>query len=122
MQKPDFTGTWTFNQKESVLEIPAPDSTVMVIDHREPHFHLERTHVTGSRTDTFTIDLTTDDNAVTRVHEGVELHARMFWKDNDLVFDTEIRRGAERGKISSAIALPMTGTPSSRMNNSVRGY
>ncbi len=98
MTTPDFTGTWKFNQQKSLLEVPAPDSTTMIIDHREPHFHLERTHIVGTRSDVFTIDLTTDDKPVTRLHEGIEIHARMSWEDEALVFDTEVRRGNERGK------------------------
>jgi hypothetical protein len=58
MTKPDFTGTWKLNHGKSSLQIPAPESTIFVIEHSEPHFHLERTHVFGGNSDTLSIDLT----------------------------------------------------------------
>lgn len=60
MPKPNFTGTWKFNPANSVLQIPAPDATVFVIDHREPVLRISRTHIVGEKQDTFSLDLTTD--------------------------------------------------------------
>ncbi len=42
----------------------APDSTLFVIDHREPVLRISRTHVVGARGDTFAIVLTTDGREV----------------------------------------------------------
>jgi len=42
MNKP--TGVWKFSQNKSVLEIPALILQLFIIEHREPYFHLERTH------------------------------------------------------------------------------
>ena len=47
MAKPDFTGTWEFNPSRSSLQNPAPESSTFGIEHREPYFYLERTHVFG---------------------------------------------------------------------------
>lgn len=97
MNRPNFTGVWKFNQNKSVLEISAPDSTTFIIEHREPYFHLERTHVSGKSSDTFTVDLTTDNKTVTKNHGGVEIRARMAWEGDILVFDSEVYREGNRG-------------------------
>jgi hypothetical protein len=95
MQKPDFSGTWKFNPDKSVLQIPAPDSTVFVVDHREPIFRLSRTHVVGESSDTFTLDLTTDNREVVMVRGDLRLRARAYWESETLVFDSHINRGGE---------------------------
>ena len=92
MSRPDFTGAWTFNHGRSALEIPPPDSTIFVIEHREPRFHLSRTHVVGTTSDTFSIDLTTDGEEVVRVERGLEIHARAYWDGDTLVFDAAFSR------------------------------
>ncbi|MGA7161353.1 MAG: hypothetical protein WBZ48_10150, partial [Bacteroidota bacterium] len=79
------------------LQIPAPDSTTFIIEHREPYFHLERTHTSGTNSDTFTIDLTTDSRTIATDHAGLEIHAHMFWKSETLVFDSEVRREGKQG-------------------------
>ena|SRR3990172_1748190 len=50
MSKPNFSGTWKLNRRESVLQIASPDSTLFVIDHREPHLRISRTHIVGDAT------------------------------------------------------------------------
>lgn len=97
MNKSDFTGMWRFNREKSVLEIPSPDSTTFVIEHREPYFHLERTHTFGKSSDTFSIDLTTDGKIVNRNHGGIEIRAQLFWESEVLVFYAELSRENERG-------------------------
>src|SRR5262245_30057558 len=96
MAKPDFTGTWKFNRGRSSLQIPPPDSTTFVIDHREPRFHLSRTHVVGGNSDTFSIELTTDGEQVVSDHNGLEIQARLRWEGGSLVFDSELVREGMR--------------------------
>src|SRR5262245_43548967 len=96
MVKPDFTGTWKFNRSRSSLQIPAPDSTTFVIEHREPRFHLSRTHVVGGNRDTFSIELTTDGERVVCNHDGLEIQARLRWEGETLVFDSELVREGTR--------------------------
>ena len=95
MNKP--TGVWKFSQNKSVLEIPALDSTTFIIEHREPYFHLERTHVRGKSSNTFAIDLTTDGKTVIKNHGGIEIRAHLFWEAEILVFDSEVYREGQRG-------------------------
>jgi hypothetical protein len=96
MTKPDFSGTWKFNPARSSLQIPAPESTIFVIKHREPHFRLERTHIFGGNSDTFSIDLTTDGNTVVRTHAGLEINATLRWEGDALVFDSKLERDGKQ--------------------------
>jgi hypothetical protein len=92
MAKPDFTGTWKYKPNRSSLQIPAPDSTTLVIEHHEPRFRLSRTHVMGGSRDTFSIELTTDGEQVICNHNGLEIRARLRWAGETLVFDSELVR------------------------------
>jgi len=96
MTKPDFTGTWKFDSNRSSLQIPSPDSTTFVIEHREPRFHLERTHVFGGNSDTFSIDLTTGGEAVVLNHGGFEIRACLHWEGETLVIDSSLNREGEQ--------------------------
>src|SRR5262249_34009660 len=96
MLKPDFTGTWKFSPSKSSLQIPAPDSTTFVIEHREPRFHLSRTHIVGGNSDTFSIDLTTDGEEVVRNQGDLEVRARVYWEGETLAFDSRLARGDEQ--------------------------
>lgn len=96
MAKPNFTGTWKFNANESSLQIPAPESTTFVVDHREPRFHLTRTHVFGGNSDVFSIDLMTNGEAVVHSHAGFEIHASLHWEGETLLFDSKLEREGEQ--------------------------
>ena len=98
MGKPDFTGVWTFNKSKSELQIPAPDSTIFTIEHHEPKFHLERTHVFEGKSDSFSIDLTTDGKVVEMERAELALRASLHWEGDTLVFDSTITRGGKQGK------------------------
>lgn len=97
MGRPDFSGVWIFNRELSSLQIPAPDSTVFLIRHHEPEFHLERTHVFGDIRDVFSIDLVTDGKSVELTHRDTVISARLYWEAEELVFYSELRRGEEFG-------------------------
>ena len=95
MVRPDFSGTWGFSPSKSSLEIPAPDSTTFVIEHNEPRFHLQRTHVFGGNSDTFSLELTTDGKTVEVHHAGLSIRANLQWDGVTLVFDTTLNRNGE---------------------------
>lgn len=92
MNKPDFSGTWKFNQQKSLLEIPAPDFSSFLIRHDEPDFFLTRTLVMAGVKDTFSISLRTDGKTVSIRHRGMGIKAQLRWEENILVFDTVILR------------------------------
>jgi hypothetical protein len=95
MAKPNFTGTWKFNPGKSVLQIPAPDSTIFIVEHMEPIFRLSRTHVVGVKSDTFSLELTTDGTEVVILQGDLRLRARAYWEGETLVFDSHLLRGGE---------------------------
>jgi hypothetical protein len=97
MAKPDLSGTWRFNHAKSTLQIPAPDETIFIIDHRDPVLRLTRTHVSGESRDTFSIDLTTDGAEVTAERGDLQLVSYGSWDGEVLVFDTRLRRGGVEG-------------------------
>ena len=92
MPRPDFTGTWSFNRTKSTLQIPAPDATLIVLDHREPLLRLSRTHTMGDKKDTFSLDLTTDGQEVSVVRDDLQLVARAHWDADTLVCETRLLR------------------------------
>lgn len=92
MSKPDFTGTWKFNAERSSLQIPAPDSTTFMVEHREPHFRMSRTHVVGGSSDTFSIELVTDGSEVVQDRGDLQICARLYWEGETLVFESILTR------------------------------
>ena len=97
MTKPNFTGTWKFNPAQSVLQIPAPDATLFVMDHREPALRITRTHIIGERRDVFSLDLTTDGQEVTVERDELRIRCRAYWDGETLVFDSRLSRAGEEG-------------------------
>jgi hypothetical protein len=91
------------------LEIAGPDSTLFVIDHREPFLRISRTHIAAGKTDSFTIDLSTDGTPVVIDRAGAQLRARAYWDDNTLVFDTTILQGEEEASNIVRYSLDLAG-------------
>ena len=59
--KPDFSGTWTMDASKSDFgQMPAPQSIVIVIDHKEPALKATVTQKTSEGEMTSTRNLTTD--------------------------------------------------------------
>jgi hypothetical protein len=96
MSKPDFTGRWKYNPSKSVLRIPPPESTSLVIEHREPHFRLSRTLVVGGSSDTFSIELTTDGREVVQERDDLQICARLYWEGETLVFESVLTGDEEQ--------------------------
>ncbi len=96
MPNPNFSGKWKFNSARSSLQIPVPESSTFVIEHREPLFRLTRTHIIDGREDTFTIELATDGEPVSHSHRGFVIHARLYWEGDALVFDSRLTREGEQ--------------------------
>ena len=88
--KSNFSGVWNLALQKSKLQIPAPDSGVFNIDHKEPLFHLSRTFLKGGQSDTWSIDLTTDGKEVVQEEKTETFRGRLRWEGNDLVLDSTI--------------------------------
>lgn len=95
MTKPNFTGTWKFNPAASVLQIQAPDATIIVIEHREPKLRLSRTHVSGEKQDTFSLVLRTDGKEIAAAAGGRQLRCRAHWEGESLVFESILGKSPE---------------------------
>lgn len=86
--KPDFTGAWKLNPAKSKLEITPPDSSMFYIDHREPRFHLKRTHVFDGKPNTWGIELIVGGPEVVQNEGTAYFHVRLRWEDDVLLFDS----------------------------------
>lgn len=90
--KPDFSGTWEFSPERSSLEMRSPDASTFIIEHEDPRWRLERTHVFGDRSDTLTLELTTDGEPTTFTLHGWQVESRLHWEDQGLVFESTMSR------------------------------
>jgi len=88
--KPNFSGVWNLSLQKSKLQIPAPDSGVFTLDHKEPSFHLSRTFVKGGQSDVWSIGLTTDGREVVQEEKTETFRGRLSWEGNDLVLNSTI--------------------------------
>jgi len=86
----NFSGVWNLNLQKSTLQIPAPDSGVFNIDHKEPRFHLSRTFIKGGQSDSWSIDLTTDGKEVVQEEKTETFRGRLKWDGLDLILDSTI--------------------------------
>jgi hypothetical protein len=89
-RKPDFSGTWRASFTRSKLQMPAPESTVFVIDHREPEFRLTRTHSFAGKSDTWSVILRTDGSETVREEPGRTLRLRLRWQGDALRFSVRL--------------------------------
>ena len=88
--KPNFSGTWVLNTAASKLELKNPPiASTFTIQHREPNFHLKRTHVfANGKRDTWGIDLITDGkHKVVRKDGPARDVTRMYWDNAVLVLE-----------------------------------
>ncbi len=97
MVKPDFSGTWKFNPTKSVLQIPSPDASEFVIDHREPVFHFSRTLVVKGVSNTLELTLTTDGKEAAGAQGDLHFRSRLSWDGEVLVFESNVERKGETG-------------------------
>ena len=95
--QPDFSGTWRFNPAKSRLESTAPTKSIFVIEHQDPRFKLTRTHTRGERSDTLTIEVTTDGREYHRKEGEYESWTRMTWMGEELVLDMKMAYRGEQG-------------------------
>jgi nuclear transport factor 2 (NTF2) superfamily protein len=100
LAKPDFSGTWKFNQARSGLESNAPTKSIFVIHHQDPSFRLTRAHTWGERADTLSFEVTTDGEEHYR-KEGqdgeYESWTRLSWLGDELVLDMKLAYSGEEG-------------------------
>ena len=95
--KPNFSGRWVLNLEKSKLQIPQPTSSLFEIDHREPKFRLTRTHVYADRSDTITMDLTTDGTEYPQEFGELRSRTRLYWAESTLILDMKVSLKDHKG-------------------------
>jgi len=96
IKKPNFSGTWELDLDKSSIKLmpkqPPLKSAIFVIDHKEPHWILERTHFHDDIESVLRIEQ--DINGKQVIHEraiaDVTIKARMYWEKGTIIFDSEI--------------------------------
>ena len=96
-EKPNFTGRWNLNPEKSELQFPPPTSSLFVVEHQEPRFHVTRTHVYGDRSDTISFELTTDGQECELKFGDFRALARMRWDGVTLVTEMTVRVKDDEG-------------------------
>ena len=92
-RRPDFSGRWLLDLDRSDIKGDNPPvSSIFVIEHKEPRWHLSRTHIyANGKSDTQNIDLVTTERKES-VHrkDGYTVSSRMYWEGESLVLDEKI--------------------------------
>jgi hypothetical protein len=95
--KPNFTGHWKLNLEKSQLQVPRPTSSLFEIEHCEPNFHLTRTHVYRTDSNTISMDLTTDGIEYPQKFGELRALTRLYWKGSVLVLDMKVSIHGDQG-------------------------
>jgi hypothetical protein len=97
--KPDFSGTWRFNQEKSKLEtiVPNQSELILVIEHKDPEFKMTRTLTLGEKADTLSWEATTDGMENHRKDGDFESRMRMTWTGDELILESRLTRHGEQG-------------------------
>src|ERR1039457_60961 len=96
-ERPDFSGKWLFHREKSKLQIPAPDSAVFEIEHREPVFRLKRTLVYAENSNTIAFEVTTGGKEYLLTFPGIEARVTVRWEGATLVLDSTVRTKDDEG-------------------------
>lgn len=109
-RRPDLSGTWLLDKGKSTLQAPAPDTSILYIDHTDPRLLLTRAHVVDGVADLFNILVLAggkDDVKTWKDHKTVN---RCRWEGNELVLESRERRGRKESLTSMRFALSPDGT------------
>jgi len=96
--RPDFSGVCCADFNRSKLEIDAPKSTVIEIEHNEPEFLLTRTHKSENAEDTISLRLSTDGKECVYYKGPMEIRSVCIWEGNSLLFTSRIMSGQSQGE------------------------
>jgi hypothetical protein len=97
--RPDFSGTWTFNKPKSAFEyktLEQIERCVAIIEHQEPLFKFKRTCRLGGQDDTESFEHNTDGQEVEGQEGRWKAFYSMHWDGRVLVRD--IRLLTSRGE------------------------
>ena len=90
VSRPDYSGEWHFSKCASRLQIPVPQSVEFTIEHREPHFRLERSLLQDGSHHTITLDLEIGTDNEPFVRDEALVFPSLEWDADDLIFSATI--------------------------------
>ncbi len=96
--RPNFSGVWCVDFGRSKLEIDAPKSTVIQIEHNEPEFLLTRTHKSENTEDTISLRLSTDGKECVQHKGPLKIRSVCVWEGDSLLFMSRIISGQSRAE------------------------
>jgi hypothetical protein len=101
-QKPDFSGEWTLNRKDSTLSpgAAAVHSGVVRIEHRDPTFRYKASFVSASGPIQYEYELQSDGRDVGAVQNGVTTLSNLRWEGESLVARFRVQRPNGETRIS----------------------
>ncbi|MEA2564373.1 MAG: hypothetical protein QOH06_5877 [Acidobacteriota bacterium] len=91
--RPDFSGTWKLDKAKSTLQAPAPDTSILYIDHSDPRFWLTRAHVVDGEADLFSIHVLTEAKEEVRKWQDHRTVNRCRWEGDKLILESRDRKG-----------------------------
>ena len=107
--RPDLTGTWKLDKAKSRLQAPAPDTSILYVDHSHPRLLLTRAHVTDGVADLFEILVLADGKDDVKTWKEHKTVNRCQWEGNELVLESRERRGRKETLTSMRFALSPDG-------------
>ena len=91
--RPDLSWTWMLDKAKSTLQAPAPDTSILYIDHSDPRFLLTRAHVVDGEADLFHILVLTDGKDDVKKSQDHRTVNRCYWEGDKLILEPRERTG-----------------------------
>ena len=92
--KPDFSGTWKLdNTRSNFGALPAPQSSTLKIEHKEPAFKMVSITVGDSGERSFELSFMTDGKECTNFVGNIELKSVVKWDGNVLTMEHKAAGG-----------------------------
>jgi hypothetical protein len=89
--KPNYSGTWVFDEHKSKLVVPAPSSMTLEIKQSDPQISFARTQTYNDQSFNWKLDATADDpKPVEENGPGYVTSSRVFWQQNTLVLEQKM--------------------------------
>ena len=91
--RPNLSGTWLLDKAKSKLQAPAPDTSILYIDHSGKRFRLTRAHVVDGEADLFRILVLTDGKDDVKKWKDHRIANRCRWEGDELILESRERLG-----------------------------
>jgi hypothetical protein len=107
--RPDFSGTWKLDNGKSHLQAPAPDTSILYIDHSDPRLLLTRAHVLDGKADLFEILVLANGKDDVKKWRNDTTVNRCRWEGDKLVLESRQRRGRKESLTVMKLSLSPDG-------------